>query len=610
MAQLRLLATARLGGGVLIAQSGLLLCKKVDVLARRGGHPSLRAQRLEAPCARRGCLGTQRCRLRLRELALVTLDALAVFARVGRIGFLHRDVEPTMPAHRAPAPCKGLAGWTRQTSLTWWKAVRPVAVETTQGRELLVAALRPSLEREPFAMGLQPPPTVGVASNDKKVSHQASARISQQTFDEAVRENMAELDMEEDEAVQDAISQFEAQGIDLSNILKQAQTAERDAHPVLRGLAALADATRAGTDTTRELTFGEGSSQSTMRLMFKSISLSPGGSGQPLAQLPEDEANTGAGAGAGAEGAIDGLAQALDALGSACGADGEDGVRNCALLGSNDGVDALSSACLALLARPELPSALRALTAGLRSVENREQIGIRGLLALYAVLLERPHDAPVQAAAFHAAAAAMVGSEANRVTLHEKCRIIPLIAAALRAHGAERSVVLAACAALRGLTLQDDGRIAVNKGFDRARAAAEVGCLPLLAKQLAGAAGSPADLSLACALLSTLSRLTASAKICARRTRPARACRPAARAAPRPGARRAARQPSPPRARPHSPRGARAVLAGRRELGRAGRAADGGRPAAHTPQGCRRLPRVLRLLGRARGRRRGQGAAG
>ncbi|KAG8468251.1 hypothetical protein KFE25_013334 [Diacronema lutheri] len=355
-------------------------------------------------------------------------------------------------------------------------------------------------------MGLQPPSTVGVASKDRRVSHQSSARISQETFDDAVRENMAELDMEEAEALADAIAQFEAQGIDLSNVLLQPPTAERDAHPVLRGLTALLEATRAGTDATRELTFGEGSSQSTMRLKFKSLS-----GGAPLGAIVEDAAD-GGGGDAGRRTA--GLAGALDALAASCAVDGDEGKRNRALLGSRDGIDALSSGTLSLIERPELPSALDALGAGLRAAENRENIGIRGLLALYAVLAERPADAPVQAAALRACAAAMVAHEANRAALHEKCRMVPSIVAALRAHPAERAVVLAACAALRALTLQDDGRVALNKGFDRARAAAEAGCLPLLAAQLAGAASGEADLTLAGALLNTLSRLTASAKIC------------------------------------------------------------------------------------------------
>jgi hypothetical protein len=213
------------------------------------------------------------------------------------------------------------------------------------------------------------------------------------------------------------------------------------------------------------------------------------------------------------------LAAALDALGVACALEGSEGLVNCEIFGCRDGVDALSSACLSLLhSRSEvLASALNALTQGLRSAENRDRIGLRGLLAVFLLLGDRAADGAVQAAALRTLAAAMLGHEANRAVLHDKCAVIPAIAAALRTHADDREVVLGACGALRALTLQDDGRVALNKGFDRARAAAEHKCLPLLAAQLEKVASGDADLPLACALLNTLSRLTASAKICRRR---------------------------------------------------------------------------------------------
>mmetsp|Transcript_17582 Transcript_17582/g.21307 ORF Transcript_17582/g.21307 Transcript_17582/m.21307 type:complete len:107 (-) Transcript_17582:1301-1621(-) len=43
-------------------------------------------------------------------------------------------------------------------------------------------------------------------------------RISQATFDEAVKENTDEFGMDFDEAVKEALEQFKSQGCDLSNI--------------------------------------------------------------------------------------------------------------------------------------------------------------------------------------------------------------------------------------------------------------------------------------------------------------------------------------------------------------------------------------------------------
>lgn len=46
----------------------------------------------------------------------------------------------------------------------------------------------------------------------------AKKRISQVTFDETVRENMEEFELEREEAVKDALQQFTSQGVDLGNI--------------------------------------------------------------------------------------------------------------------------------------------------------------------------------------------------------------------------------------------------------------------------------------------------------------------------------------------------------------------------------------------------------
>ncbi|KAF1795078.1 Armadillo-type fold [Phytophthora cactorum] len=48
----------------------------------------------------------------------------------------------------------------------------------------------------------------------------ARRQISQETFDECVAENVEEFDMSLEEAVADAVQQFESQGVDLSNIIK------------------------------------------------------------------------------------------------------------------------------------------------------------------------------------------------------------------------------------------------------------------------------------------------------------------------------------------------------------------------------------------------------
>ncbi|KAI2589856.1 armadillo repeat containing 6, partial [Homo sapiens] len=55
-----------------------------------------------------------------------------------------------------------------------------------------------------------------------------SKRIAQETFDAAVRENIEEFAMGPEEAVKEAVEQFESQGVDLSNIVKTAPKVSAD----------------------------------------------------------------------------------------------------------------------------------------------------------------------------------------------------------------------------------------------------------------------------------------------------------------------------------------------------------------------------------------------
>ncbi|XP_042284683.1 armadillo repeat-containing protein 6 [Thunnus maccoyii] len=73
----------------------------------------------------------------------------------------------------------------------------------------------------------------------------ARRRITQETFDAAVRENMEEFEMDPDEALREAVEQFESQGVDLSCIVKAVPAVSSDdkqeeqTHEVLQVLEAL-----------------------------------------------------------------------------------------------------------------------------------------------------------------------------------------------------------------------------------------------------------------------------------------------------------------------------------------------------------------------------------
>ncbi|XP_028030623.1 armadillo repeat-containing protein 6 homolog [Bombyx mandarina] len=56
--------------------------------------------------------------------------------------------------------------------------------------------------------------------------------ITQETYDEVVKENMEEFEMSPQEAINEAIAQFEAQGVDLSNIIKDLFLSSEEDHLV------------------------------------------------------------------------------------------------------------------------------------------------------------------------------------------------------------------------------------------------------------------------------------------------------------------------------------------------------------------------------------------
>ena len=87
-------------------------------------------------------------------------------------------------------------------------------------------------------MGLRP--TQGAYHKDEKQEAQLHARVSQETFDAAVQENVEEFDMSPEEALADAISQFESQGVNLSNVIKRAPGATGEDDPVIASVLRMA----------------------------------------------------------------------------------------------------------------------------------------------------------------------------------------------------------------------------------------------------------------------------------------------------------------------------------------------------------------------------------
>jgi hypothetical protein len=94
-------------------------------------------------------------------------------------------------------------------------------------------------------------------------------RITQETFDDAVRENMDDFDMERKEAIADAISQFEMQGIDLSNIVTSTSNLNDGENPLVAAAKRLVEASK--------LEDGEGAAaaRAEMELIFITLAQTP-----------------------------------------------------------------------------------------------------------------------------------------------------------------------------------------------------------------------------------------------------------------------------------------------------------------------------------------------
>ena len=332
-------------------------------------------------------------------------------------------------------------------------------------------------------MGLRP--VAGAYHKDEKKGPELHARVSQETFDEAVQENIDTFDMEPEEALADAVSQFESQGINLSNIVKRVPGADAADDPAAvvalrelkNALEAAADADDAEEETL-ELAYGGGM----MKMSFMKVD---------------------------AETAIK-LAEQASALRGACQKDKE----QLALVTLNGAVDALVSSALAVLTTAAaLPPILEALAVLLLDPEGREQLGQRGIAALIAIIRKHTTDAGVLRAGFHACRASMLVHENHRQQFVVAAKLLKTIAPALEAFKDDAPTFLAACGALRATTLSDDARSRTSKGLEHAKAAMELKVAPRLVDAIKGAVGQSSPAAMA-ELLATLSRLAVTDQIC------------------------------------------------------------------------------------------------
>ncbi|NXQ11020.1 ARMC6 protein, partial [Peucedramus taeniatus] len=239
-----------------------------------------------------------------------------------------------------------------------------------------------------------------------------SKQIAQETFDDAVQENITEFEMEPEEAVREAVQQFESQGVDLSNIVKAvrppaSENGQRQKHQILLTLESLGRAVAE----------------------------------QDVAQLPEQ----------------------LSSFAAQC----KEQLAFRYLAGRNGAYPAVLSACqLAAGHRDLLLQALSTLAALLDG--QPDLLDGTGQEVLLRSLRERRGDAEVTLAGMRCVRHACLKHEHNRQSF-VKAGILPLLTGAITQHGSSAEVVRMAASALRVMTFDDDIRVPFGHAHDHAK---------------------------------------------------------------------------------------------------------------------------------------------
>nr|XP_060641064.1 armadillo repeat-containing protein 6 [Anolis sagrei ordinatus]XP_060641065.1 armadillo repeat-containing protein 6 [Anolis sagrei ordinatus] len=241
----------------------------------------------------------------------------------------------------------------------------------------------------------------------------AAKRITQETFDDVVQENIVEFGMDPEEALADAIQQFESQGVDLSNIVKVAPnpTAENgpeQKHAILQTLDSLQKALlNTNSDQVDELLVSF-VKQCRKELAVRYLAGQKGAYSTVLAACRR---------------AVEGHCSMLKALQ--------------ALAALLDGQPDLLEAC------------------------GRE-------LVLQALRESGPEEAELTLAAVRCVRHACLKHERNRQELVQ-AGVLGLLTGAIQRHGERAEVVREACLGLRVMTFDDDIRVPFGHAHDHAK---------------------------------------------------------------------------------------------------------------------------------------------
>ncbi|XP_014442801.1 armadillo repeat-containing protein 6 isoform X2 [Tupaia chinensis] len=284
----------------------------------------------------------------------------------------------------------------------------------------------------------------------------ASKRITQETFDTAVRENIQEFEMGPEEALNEAIEQFESQGVDLSNIVKMAPTVsahgpQEPTHDILQALDDLKESVAAS-------------------------------------RLQEVSAH---------------LARFCDH----CKQD-----KACRFLAAQKGAYPVVLAACKLATAADRSLLLPALHALAVLTDGQpDLLDAQGLQLLVTTLAQNAHEADLACSGIRCVRHACLKHEHNRQCL-VKAGVLPLLTGAIAQHSRHADVVREACWTLRVMTLDDDIRVPFGHAHDHAKMIVQENKgLKVLIEAAKAFHDNPAVLSELC---STLSRLAVRNEFC------------------------------------------------------------------------------------------------
>ncbi|XP_038712811.1 armadillo repeat-containing protein 6 isoform X2 [Tripterygium wilfordii] len=277
--------------------------------------------------------------------------------------------------------------------------------------------------------------------------------ISQEAFDEVVRENMEDLGMDPTEALQDAIDTLTLQGVDLSGIVTcvPGEGGVRD-NPVIQCLDRLkqVDSTISATSKDRI-----------------------------------------------ADSNLDELVELLDKLSQLCSLDGS---GNSAIATKNGGVELLCSLCSKIPMKSELvlASALKSLASAIHDVQSTEIFRKSGGPAIViGILKDGSQTVEILNCGFAIVAAAATGNEVLK-ELFMELKVDELILDALNRQNQDS--IQSVYDAIRVLLTPDDNRVVASQVFGYARRFGKIGVAVALVDSLRLGLASPSLVSASIAL--------------------------------------------------------------------------------------------------------------